>query len=132
MPRRMVSTAVAMLPYPVSTSNSIPGWSESSSGKSCRPLSPPRGVRLTLDQTVNTVWDIAAGVDVKSNTWDAIMYSGMDLTKVGSFLWPDVERDRVGVFAETFHRIRENMRLGGGVRYDRVEMDATGLMRHSP
>ncbi|WP_404362784.1 hypothetical protein [Marinobacter sp.] len=69
---------------------------------------------------------------MKSNTWDAIMYSGMDLTKVGSFLWPDVERDRVGVFAETFHRIRENMRLGGGVRYDRVEMDATGLMRHSP
>ncbi len=83
-----------------------------------------RGARLTLDQTINYTKDIAVGVDVESNTWDATMYNGMNLTNVGSFLWPDVERDRVGVFFEAFHRIRSDMRLGAGIRYDRIEMDA--------
>jgi len=83
-----------------------------------------QGARLVLDQTIDYTKDIAVGVDVESNTWDATMYNGMDLTNEASFLWPDVERDRVGVFAEAFHRIRVNMRLGAGIRYDRVEMDA--------
>ena len=86
-----------------------------------------RGARLVVDQTFNFTKELSFGVDVESNEWDATMYSGMMApTNVGSFMWPDVERDRIGVFLEGFHQIRANIRLGVGVRYDRVEMDATG------
>lgn len=84
-----------------------------------------RGARLTLDQAIDTTKDIALGVDVESNDWDATMYNGMALDNVGSLLWPGVERDRVGLFVEGFHRIRPAIQLGAGVRYDRVAMDAT-------
>ena len=98
-----------------------------------------QGVRLVLDQTINYTKDIAIGVDVESNEWDATMYNGMNLTNEVSLMWPGVERDRVGVFVEAFHQIRMNTRLGAGVRYDRVEMDATkadlapgGMIASSP
>lgn len=84
-----------------------------------------QGARLTLDQTINYTKDIAVGVDVESNEWDATLYNGMNLTNEGSLMWPGVERDRVGVFVEAFHQIRVNTRLGAGLRYDRVEMYAT-------
>ncbi|WP_175618638.1 TonB-dependent receptor domain-containing protein [Marinobacter lutaoensis] len=84
-----------------------------------------RGARLTLDQSIGYTKDLAVGVDVESNDWDATMYNGMALDNTASLLWPGVERDRVGLFAEAFHRIRVNLRLGAGLRYDRVEMDAT-------
>ena len=102
-----------------------------------------RGARLVLDQTINYTKDIAFGVDVESNEWDATMYNGMNLDHEASLMWPGVERDRVGVFVEAFHQIRANARLGAGIRYDRVEMDATraeqtftpmagGMMTFSP
>jgi len=102
-----------------------------------------RGARLVLDQTINYTKDIAVGVDVESNEWDATLYNGMNLANEASLMWPGVERDRVGVFAEAFHQIRANARLGAGIRYDRVEMDATranqtftpmpgGMMTFSP
>ena len=84
-----------------------------------------QGARLTLDQTINYTKDIAIGVDVERNEWDATMLNGMNLSNEGSLMWPGVERDRVGVFVEAFHQIRVNTRLGAGIRYDRVEMDAT-------
>ncbi|KPQ00186.1 TonB-dependent receptor [Marinobacter sp. HL-58] len=102
-----------------------------------------RGARLVLDQTINHTRDIAIGVDVESNEWDATMYNGTNLANEASLMWPGVERDRVGVFVEAFHQIRVNTRLGAGIRYDRVEMDATradqtfrpmpgGMMAFSP
>lgn len=84
-----------------------------------------RGARLALDQTINHTSDLAIGVDVESNEWDATMYNGVNLDNAGSLMWPGVERERAGLFAEAFHRIRMNVRLGAGIRYDRVEMDAT-------
>jgi len=84
-----------------------------------------QGARLVLDQTINYTKDIAIGVDVESNEWDATMYNGMNLTNEASLMWPGVERDRVGVFVEAFHQIRMNTRLGAGIRYDRIVMDAT-------
>jgi iron complex outermembrane receptor protein len=84
-----------------------------------------RGARLVLDQTINYTKDIAFGVDVESNEWDATMYNGMNLDHEASLMWPGVERDRVGVFVEAFHQVRMNTRLGAGIRYDRVEMQAT-------
>ena len=84
-----------------------------------------QGARLVLDQTINYTRDIAIGVDVESNEWDATLYNGMNLANEGSLMWPGVERDRVGVFVEGFHQVRVNTRLGAGIRYDRVDMDAT-------
>ncbi|MGC8119836.1 TonB-dependent receptor domain-containing protein [Marinobacter sp. VGCF2001] len=83
-----------------------------------------QGVRLVLDQTINYTKDIAIGVDVESNDWDAAL-NNVDKDVVASYMWPGVERDRVGVFVEAFHQIRMNTRLGAGIRYDRVEMQAT-------
>ena len=83
------------------------------------------GARLVLDQTLNDTNDIALGIDVERNDWDATMFNGMALANEASLMWPGVERERVGVFVEGFHQIRANARLGAGVRYDRIEMDAT-------
>jgi iron complex outermembrane receptor protein len=83
-----------------------------------------QGVRLVLDQTINYTKDIAIGVDVESNDWDAAL-NNVDKDVVASYMWPGVERDRVGVFVEAFHQVRMNTRLGAGIRYDRVEMQAT-------
>ncbi|PSF13345.1 TonB-dependent receptor [Marinobacter fuscus] len=84
-----------------------------------------QGARLVLDQTINYTRELAVGVDVERNEWDATMFNGMNLQNAASLMWPGVERDRIGVFVEGFHRIRVNTRVGAGVRYDRVEMDAT-------
>lgn len=83
-----------------------------------------RGLRLTLDQSPDIFTDWAVGVDVEANDWQATRFGGPELSTVTSFLWPDVQRDRVGIFAEHFVRVRPALQLGAGLRYDRVEMDA--------
>lgn len=84
-----------------------------------------RGLRLTLDQRAGDYTDWALGTDVETNEWTANRYGGMNLAMLNSVMWPGVERDRVGVFAEAFHRIVPGVRLGGGLRYDRVDMQTT-------
>lgn len=84
-----------------------------------------QGARLVMDQTINHTKNLSFGVDVESNEWDATVLNGMNLDNKASLIWPGVERDRVGVFVEGFHQIRLNTRLGAGIRYDRVQMDAT-------
>ncbi|MBZ0335557.1 TonB-dependent receptor domain-containing protein [Marinobacter sp. AL4B] len=84
-----------------------------------------QGARLVLDQTINYTKDFAVGIDVERNDWDATMFNGMRLDNEASLMWPGVERERLGVFVEGFHQIRANARLGAGIRYDRIEMDAT-------
>ncbi|MFO7530097.1 MAG: TonB-dependent receptor [Marinobacter sp.] len=83
-----------------------------------------QGVRLTLDQRATEYTDWALGVDYETNEWDAALNS-VDKDVVASYIWPGVERDRVGVFYEQFTRIQPNLQLGAGIRYDRVEMEAT-------
>ena len=83
-----------------------------------------RGARLTLDQRAGSYSDCAVGVDYETNDWDAALRNPTQDVVV-SYMWPGVERNRVGVFFEQFTRIRPDFQLGGGVRYDRVEMDAT-------
>lgn len=86
-----------------------------------------RGARLVLDQTFDYTKELSVGVDVESNDWDATLYNVTTPPgAVASYMWPDVERDRVGVFVEGFHQLRVNTRVGAGVRYDRVEMNPTG------
>ncbi|NMT63001.1 TonB-dependent receptor [Marinobacter sp. W62] len=83
-----------------------------------------QGVRLTLDQRAGDRTDWAVGVDYETNDWDAAL-NNVDKGVVASFMWPGVERDRVGMFLEQFTRIQPDLQLGAGVRYDRVEMEAT-------
>lgn len=83
-----------------------------------------RGLRLTLDQSPDAVTDWAVGADVETNNWHAERFGGANLNVLTSVLWPDVDRDRFGLFAERFYRITPGLQLGGGVRYDRVEMSA--------
>lgn len=82
-----------------------------------------QGVRLTLDQRASDRTDWAFGVDHETNDWDATL-NNVGKGIVVSYLWPDVKRDRTGVFFEQFTRIQPGLQLGGGIRYDRVEMDA--------
>jgi len=82
-----------------------------------------QGVRLTLDQRANARIDWAVGIDYETNVWDATL-ENVDSDVVVSYIWPDVERDRVGVFFEQFTRVYTGLQIGVGVRYDRVEMDA--------
>jgi outer membrane receptor protein involved in Fe transport len=83
-----------------------------------------RGLRLTLDQSPDARTDWAVGADVESNNWHAERFGGANLDMLTSVLWPDVDRDRFGLFAERFYRVTPELKLGGGVRYDRVEMSA--------
>ncbi len=83
-----------------------------------------RGLRLTLDQSPDARTDWAIGADVETNNWHAERFGGVSLDSLTSVLWPDVDRDRFGVFAERFYRVTPALKLGGGVRYDRVEMSA--------
>lgn len=82
-----------------------------------------RGARLTLDQQAGSATDWALGVDYETNNWDATL-NNLDQNLVTSWMWPDVDRDRVGLFYEQFTRLRQGLQLGAGLRYDRVEMDA--------
>ncbi|WP_187298702.1 TonB-dependent receptor domain-containing protein [Marinobacter sp. F3R11] len=85
-----------------------------------------RGLRFTLDQSPNSSTDWAVGADLETNDWDATLSNVTNPVPVtASLMWPGVERERVGVFAEGFRRVARNLKLGAGVRYDRVEMDAT-------
>jgi iron complex outermembrane receptor protein len=82
------------------------------------------GLRLTLDQSPDARTDWAIGADVETNNWHAERFGGANLDTLTSVLWPDVDRDRFGLFAERFYRVTPTLQLGGGVRYDRVEMTA--------
>lgn len=85
-----------------------------------------RGMRFTLDQSPNSSTDWAVGADLETNDWDATLSNVTNpMPMTVSFMWPGVERERVGIFAEAFRRVAGNVKIGGGLRYDRVEMDAT-------
>ncbi|MGO3692871.1 TonB-dependent receptor domain-containing protein [Marinobacter sp.] len=85
-----------------------------------------RGLRFTLDQSPNSSIDWAVGADLEVNDWDATLFNVTGpMPMAASLMWPGVERERVGMFAEGFRRIARDVKVGAGVRYDRVEMDAT-------
>lgn len=85
-----------------------------------------RGLRFTVDQSPNSSTDWAVGADLEVNDWDATLFNVTgSMPMAASLMWPGVERERVGIFAEGFRRIARDVKVGAGVRYDRVEMDAT-------
>lgn len=83
-----------------------------------------QGLRLSLDQNPNSGTSWALGADVETNNWEAERFGGATLDTLTSVLWPDVDRDRFGLFAEGFELVAPGLQLGAGIRYDRVEMDA--------
>ncbi|MFE8071103.1 TonB-dependent receptor [Marinobacteraceae bacterium S3BR75-40.1] len=102
---------------------------------SLRPLTAPMkmltdseadttGARWVYDHVSAGPWQWSTGVDYSRNDWLAERYTGANLDNLQSLMWPDVSRERWGWFAEAFRRLAQGPRLGGGVRYDRVDMDA--------
>lgn len=89
-------------------------------------ITETRGLRFTLDQSPTGSTDWAIGADVETNDWDATLLNLTNpMPMTVSLMWPGVERERVGMFAEGFQRIAQDIKVGAGLRYDRVEMDAT-------
>ncbi|MFP3976553.1 TonB-dependent receptor domain-containing protein [Marinobacter sp. KMM 10035] len=89
-------------------------------------ITETRGVRFTLDQSPNSVTDWAMGADLETNDWDATLFNVSNpMPMTVSLMWPGVERERAGLFAEGFRRIARDIKVGAGLRYDRVEMNAT-------
>ena len=85
-----------------------------------------RGLRFILDQSPTGRIDWAAGVDLETNDWDATLFNVTGVMPMAaSLMWPGVERERTGVFAEAFMRLGTAAKVGAGLRYDRVEMDAS-------
>lgn len=82
-----------------------------------------QGIRLILDQSPDMQSDWAIGVDYETNNWNIRNFSGATLSPLDSVRRPDADRDRFGVFAERFYRVMPELQLGGGVRYDRVNMN---------
>lgn len=89
-------------------------------------ITETRGLRFTLDQSPNSVTDWAMGADLETNDWDATLFNVSNPRPMTvSLMWPGVERERAGIFAEGFRRIARDIKVGAGLRYDRVEMNAT-------
>jgi iron complex outermembrane receptor protein len=85
-----------------------------------------RGLRFTLDQSSTRRIDWATGVDLETNDWDATLFNVTGaMPMAGSLMWPGVERERAGVFTEAFMRLGSVAKVGAGLRYDRLEMDAS-------
>ena len=63
------------------------------------------------------------GVDVQDNARDAIRVNDFNNT-LNSLMWPDVDTDQRGVFAELTHELNRSNRVIGGLRYDHVTSDA--------
>ncbi|WP_227519775.1 TonB-dependent receptor domain-containing protein [Mangrovitalea sediminis] len=83
-----------------------------------------RGARWVLDQSFNDNLNWSTGFDVQTINRNAERFSGSQLQNLQSLLWPDVQRDRYGLYLEAFWRIQSSIKLSGGVRYDHVRMDA--------
>ncbi|WP_417543316.1 TonB-dependent receptor domain-containing protein [Marinobacter sp.] len=89
-------------------------------------ITETRGLRFILDQSPNSLTDWAVGADLETNDWDATLSNVTNpMPMAVSFMWPGVERERAGLFAEGFRRLGRDVKVGTGLRYDRVEMDAT-------
>ncbi|MCB1800593.1 MAG: TonB-dependent copper receptor [Gammaproteobacteria bacterium] len=64
------------------------------------------------------------GVDTQRNDRDAVRFNDT-AGLLNSVMWPGVEIDQTGVFAELTHDIDRSNRVTGGLRYDYVTSDAS-------
>ena len=102
-----------------------------------RPLTAP--VRMRAPSTSDTtggrvVAELASGygrwkvgIDTQRNDRDALRFndSAMPAPVLNSVMWPGVEIDQTGIFAELTHDLDRRNRLTGGLRYDYVRSNAS-------
>jgi iron complex outermembrane recepter protein len=101
-------------------------------------LRPNAGMRMRAPSTSDTLggrvvaeidsglgrWKV--GVDMQNNDRDARRFNDTGPAPVlNSVLWPGVEIDQTGMFAELTHEIGPRNRVIGGLRLDRVTSNAT-------
>lgn len=82
------------------------------------------GGRVSFDHIAanGSLWTL--GVDMQNNDRDATRFAGPTLAQVNSLLWPDVQTDQAGVFAEMAMDLSDVRRMSAGLRYDRVDAKA--------
>lgn len=85
------------------------------------------GLRLKGDITLGK-GDLTVGVDYKKGDRDATRYGGAAgtvPTTSNAFMWPGVETDQTGLFAEYQGNISKGSRFTAGMRFDTVNTNAT-------
>jgi iron complex outermembrane receptor protein len=70
----------------------------------------------------NMVWTI--GTDYQKNNRDADRFSGAALINLQSIIWPDVDLEQTGLFAEFTRPLTGSNNLKAGLRYDYVDTSA--------
>ena len=85
------------------------------------------GMRVIGDMPVSE-GTLSIGMDYKQGDRDATRYSSMTPVYPSmsqSFMWPGVETNQTGLFAEYEGEVSKGNRYTAGLRYDSVEADAT-------
>jgi len=85
------------------------------------------GIRLKGDMTLGS-GDLAIGIDYKKGDRDATRFGGAAgtvPTTSNAFMWPGVETEQTGLFAEYQGNISKGNRYTAGMRFDKVNTDAT-------
>ncbi len=68
------------------------------------------------------VWTV--GADYQKNNRDADRFAGATLSTLQSIIWPDVDLQQTGLFAEFTRPLTDRDSLKAGIRYDHVEASA--------
>jgi iron complex outermembrane receptor protein len=68
------------------------------------------------------VWTV--GADYQKNNRDADRFVGAALVNLQSIIWPDVDLEQTGLFAELTRSLTDRDSLKTGIRYDHVEASA--------
>ena len=85
------------------------------------------GIRLKGDLAF-AKGDLAIGIDYKKGDRDATRYGGAAgtvPTTSNAFMWPGVETEQTGLFAEYQGNFNKTNRYTAGMRFDKVNTDAT-------
>lgn len=85
------------------------------------------GIRLKGDMTLGK-GELSVGVDYKKGDRDATRYGGAAgtvPTTSNAFMWPGVETDQTGLFAEYEGKMSKGNRYTAGMRIDKVNTNAT-------
>ncbi|MGB5442665.1 MAG: TonB-dependent receptor, partial [Gammaproteobacteria bacterium] len=75
-----------------------------------------------IDAGNGMVWTL--GADYQKNNRDAERFSGAALGTLQSIIWPDVDLQQTGLFAEFTRPLSDRDSLKAGIRYDHVEASA--------
>lgn len=83
-----------------------------------------RGGRVSGDVLGGNGWLWTFGIDYQHNNRDADRYAGASLSTLQSVMWPDVDLQQSGLFAETSIPVGLEHQIKAGLRYDYVTSDA--------